>query len=115
VETHAKQGRQKMAKKKGNTKKENSVQLKDRVQRPRKYKVIMHNDDFTPMEFVTGVLEQFFNHSPASATRVMLSIHKDGIGVAGIYSREIAETKKERVLQISRENGFPLLVTTEAE
>ena len=104
-----------MAKKKGNTKKENNVQLKDRVQRPRKYKVIMHNDDFTPMEFVTGVLEQFFNHSPASATRIMLTIHKEGIGVAGIYSREIAETKKERVNQISRENGFPLLVTTEAE
>lgn len=104
-----------MAKKKGTTKRENSVQLKERVQRPRKYKVIVHNDDFTPMEFVTGVLEQFFNHSSASATRIMLTIHKEGIGVAGIYSREIAETKKERVIQISRENGFPLLVTTEAE
>ena len=104
-----------MSKKKGSTKREHNVQLKDRVQRPRKYKVIMHNDDFTPMEFVTQILEQLFNHSTASATRIMLTIHKEGIGVAGIYSREIAETKKERVLQISRENGFPLLVTTEAE
>ena len=104
-----------MAKKKENTKRENSVQLRERVQRPRKYKVIMHNDNFTPMEFVTGVLEQIFNHSPASATRIMLTIHKEGIGVAGLYSREIAETKKERVIQLSRENGFPLLVTTEAE
>ena len=104
-----------MAQKKGKTKRENNVQLKDRVQRPRKYKVIMHNDDFTPMEFVTHILERFFNHSPASSTRIMLSIHNTGIGVAGVYSREIAETKKERVIQISRENGFPLLVTLEAE
>ena len=104
-----------MAQKKGKTKRENNVQLKDRVQRPRKYKVIMHNDDFTPMEFVTQILERFFNHSKASATRIMLSIHNTGIGIAGVYSREIAETKKERVIQISRENGFPLLVTLEAE
>ena len=104
-----------MAQKKGSTKKDHNVQLKDRVQRPRKYKVIVHNDDFTPMEFVTDVLEQFFNLSPAAATRVMLTIHNEGIGVAGIYSREVAETKKERVIQRAREYGFPLLLTTEPE
>ena len=104
-----------MAQKKGSTKKDHDVQLKDRVQRPRKYKVIVHNDDFTPMEFVTTVLEQFFNLSPAAATRVMLTIHNEGIGVAGIYSREVAETKKEKVIQRAREYGFPLLLTTEPE
>ena len=104
-----------MAKKKGTTKREHNVQLKDRVQRPRKYKVLMHNDDFTPMEFVTAVLEQIFNHTPASATRIMIGVHKEGIGIAGIYSREIAETKKEQTIQVAQENGYPLLVTTEPE
>ena len=104
-----------MAKKKGTTKREHNVQLKDRVQRPRKYKVLIHNDDFTPMEFVTGVLEQIFNHSPAAATRIMLGIHREGVGIAGIYSREIAETKKEKTIQIAQEYGYPLLANTEPE
>lgn len=104
-----------MAKKKGSTKREHNVQLKDRIQRPRKYKVLMHNDDFTPMEFVTVVLERIFNHSPASATRVMLGVHKEGVGIAGIYSKEIAETKREQTVQAALENGYPLLVTTEPE
>ena len=104
-----------MAKKKGSTKREHNVSLKDRTQRPRRFKVIMHNDDYTPMDFVTQILEQIFHHSPAAATRIMLAVHKEGAGVAGVYSKEVAETKREQVIQISRENGFPLLVTTEAE
>ena len=103
--------------KKKDTRRDNKedVQVLDRLKRPRKHKVIMHNDDYTPMEFVTQVLEQIFHHSPASATRIMLSIHNSGIGVAGVYSHEIAEAKSSRTIRIAREAGFPLMVTTEPE
>ena len=104
-----------MASKKGKTKREENVQLKERIQRPRKYKVIMHNDDYTPMYFVTQILERIFHHSPPDAHRIMMSIHTTGKGIAGVYSREVAETKCAHVTQISRENSFPLMVTTEAE
>ena len=104
-----------MAAKKGKTQRDENVQLKDRIQRPRKYKVIMHNDDYTPMNFVTQILERIFHHSSAAAERIMLNVHQQGRGVAGIYSREVAETKCAHVIQISRENSFPLMVTTEAE
>lgn len=91
------------------------TQVLDRIKRPRKHKVIMHNDDYTPMEFVVQILEQIFHHSPAGATRVMLSIHNSGIGVAGIYSHEIAEAKSNRAVRVARDAGFPLMVTTEPE
>jgi ATP-dependent Clp protease adaptor protein ClpS len=75
----------------------------------------MLNDDYTPMEFVTMVLEQIFNKSPAEASRVMLSVHRQGSGIAGIYSKEIAETKRDRTIQEARSNGFPLMLHTEPE
>ena len=104
-----------MAAKKGKTQRDENVQLKDRIQRPRKYKVIMHNDDYTPMNFVTQILEKIFHHPTAAAESIMITIHEQGQGIAGIYSREVAETKCAHVIQLSRENSFPLMVTTEAE
>ena len=104
-----------MADKKGKTKRDESVSVKDRVQRPRRYKVLMHNDDYTPMNFVVQMLEQIFHRTPAEATRIMLTVHRQGSGVAGTYSREIAETKSSQTMQIAREQGFPLLLSTEPE
>ena len=104
-----------MADKQGKSKRDESVQVKDRVQRPRRYKVIMHNDDYTPRAFVVQVLEQIFFRSPAESTRIMLTVHRNGKGVAGTYSKEVAETKSSQTMQLARENGFPLLLSTEPE
>jgi ATP-dependent Clp protease adaptor protein ClpS len=88
---------------------------RDRTKKPRKYKVILLNDDYTTMEFVVWVLTAVFHHSQASATRVMLHIHNHGTGVAGIYSREVAETRIAQVQQVAREQGHPLQCTMEPE
>jgi len=82
---------------------------------PRLYKVLLHNDDYTTMEFVVSVLETVFGHGAASATRIMLSIHHRGVGVAGTYPYEIAETKADKVLSLARAAEFPLLCTVEPE
>ena len=87
----------------------------EETREPPLYVVIMHNDDYTPMNFVTQILEKIFHHSTLEAEKIMLSVHQQGRGIAGVYSREIAETKCAHVIQISRENSFPLMVTTEAE
>jgi len=86
-----------------------------KVNVPRKYKVLLHNDDYTTMEFVVWVLQNVFHHTPASATRVMLHIHRTGIGVAGIYGRDVAETRVEQVLTLAKEAGHPLQCTMEPE
>ena len=104
-----------MGKKDPNTKKDESTKVIERIQRPRRYKVIMHNDDYTPMPFVVQILQQIFHRTSAEATRIMLTIHNQGAGIAGVYSREIAETKCNKTIQISRENGFPLMLSTEPE
>lgn len=82
---------------------------------PQMYKVLLHNDDYTSMEFVVAVLQTVFNHSEASATRIMLHIHHNGVGVAGVYPHEIAETKVRKVLELAKEAEFPLLCTMEPE
>ena len=89
--------------------------VKERIKRPRKHKVLLHNDDFTPMEFVVEILESVFNRSGTEATRIMLTVHRSGLGVAGVYSREIAEAKAIKTVRFARESGYPLLCTTESE
>ena len=91
------------------------VLVKERVKRPRRHKVLLHNDDFTPMEFVIDVLETLFHKSSAEATRVMLHVHKNGVGIAGVYSHEVAESKALRTIQLAREAGYPLMASTEPD
>lgn len=85
------------------------------VKQPRMYKVLLLNDDYTPMEFVVHVLEQFFFMGREKATQVMLQVHTQGRGICGVFSREVAETKVSQVNDYSRENSHPLLCTMEAE
>lgn len=94
---------------------EGDLQTREKLKKPRKYKVLLHNDDYTTMEFVVYVLTQVFKHTPAAATRIMLQCHKTGIGVAGIYTREVAETRVTQVMDAARENGHPLQCTMEPE
>ncbi|MFW5878844.1 MAG: ATP-dependent Clp protease adapter ClpS [Myxococcota bacterium] len=82
---------------------------------PRRFKVILHNDDYTTMDFVVDLLIRFFGKSHVEATHVMLMVHTKGAGVAGVYTREVAETKVAQVTRYARENGHPLLCTMEAE
>lgn len=88
---------------------------RSKTKKPRRFKVLILNDDYTPMEFVTMVLTSIFKHSPASAHRLMLAIHRSGLGVAGVYSREIAETRVTHVLDLAQASGFPLQCTMEPE
>lgn len=83
------------------------------VKKPPMYKVIVLNDDYTPMEFVVLVLETFFNMDREKATRVMLHVHTRGVGVCGVFNRDIAETKVNQVNDFSRNNQHPLLCTME--
>jgi len=86
---------------------------KPKVKRPPLYKVVLLNDDYTPMEFVVEVLEHFFSMNREKATQVMLAVHTQGKGVCGIYTRDVAETKAELVNQAARDNGHPLLCEVE--
>jgi ATP-dependent Clp protease adaptor protein ClpS len=86
---------------------------KPKVEEPPLYKVLLHNDDYTSMEFVVLLLERIFSKSTAEATRIMLNVHQQGIGVAGIYSRDIAETKVAVVLDLAQKNEFPLRCSME--
>ena len=88
-------------------------EAKPKLKRPPLYNVVLLNDDFTPMEFVVHVLEQFFGMDREKAVRIMLHVHTQGKGVCGCFSREIAETKVSQVNDYSRENNHPLLCTME--
>lgn len=83
------------------------------LDRPKQYKVLLHNDDYTSMEFVIEVLMHLFHKSLADAERIMLEIHRAGQGTCGIFTYEIAETKVHQVKQLANTNGFPLLATME--
>jgi ATP-dependent Clp protease adaptor protein ClpS len=84
-----------------------------RLKKPPLYQVILHNDDFTTMEFVVYVLQNVFQRSETEAVRVMLQVHLEGVGVAGVYTYEIAEMKVAKVSELARANEFPLLCTIE--
>lgn len=88
-------------------------EAKPRLQRPPLYKVLLLNDDYTPMEFVVQVLETFFRMDREKATQVMLHVHTRGVGVCGLFTREIAETKVSQVNDFSRSHQHPLLCTME--
>ena len=88
---------------------------KRRLKRPRLYRVILLNDDFTTMEFVVWILQTIFHHGESTASAVMLAIHQKGAGIAGIYTYEVAETKVAQVLEYAQEAEFPLQCTMEPD
>ena len=90
-------------------------EAKPRLKKPRMFRVLLVNDDYTPMEFVVHVLEKFFNLDRDTSTRIMLEVHTHGKGVCGIFTHEIAETKVSQVNDYARENEHPLLCTLELE
>jgi len=91
------------------------VKARPRTRKPAMYKVLMLNDDYTPMEFVVHVLERFFQKSREEATRIMLHVHRRGVGVCGVYTYEVAETKVTQVMDLARQNQHPLQCTIEKE
>ncbi len=92
---------------------EEDVILEEEVREPRKYRVLLHNDDYTSMDFVVDVLVKIFRKSADEAHEIMLAVHERGIGQCGIYTREIAETKVAQVHSLARDAGFPLRCTYE--
>ncbi|MFP6598143.1 MAG: ATP-dependent Clp protease adaptor ClpS [Candidatus Hydrogenedentota bacterium] len=96
---------------------EGEVQTKPRneVQRPKRYKVLLHNDHYTSMEFVIMILESIFRKSSTQSVEIMLNVHETGIGIAGVYTASIAETKIKIVHQAAEKQGFPLKCSMEPE
>ena len=95
----------------GNVKSKSDIKIK----MPKKYKVIMHNDDYTSMEFVIEVMVQIFGKSVPEATNIMYEVHEKGYGIAGIYSLDIAKTKTLEAMSIAENEGFPFNLTVEEE
>jgi len=91
------------------------TESKTKLERPPLYKVLLHNDDFTTMEFVVFVLQTVFNHGESDAMRIMLNVHRLGLGVAGVYTYEVAEMKVDKVTSLAQANEFPLLCTMEED
>lgn len=89
------------------------VVLEEELQEPRQFKVLLHNDDYTTMEFVVEVLMRVFHKSEEEAMRVMMSVHEQGVGQCGIYTAEVAETKVHMVHQMARARSFPLRCSME--
>jgi ATP-dependent Clp protease adaptor protein ClpS len=91
------------------------IDAKPKPQKPSLYRVLILNDDYTPMEFVVYVLERFFNRSREEATRIMLHVHQTGVGVCGVYTYEVAETKVAQVVDMARRHQHPLQCTMEKD
>lgn len=91
------------------------TESKEKLQKPPLYKVLLHNDDYTTMDFVIFVLVSVFHKSETDAFRIMMAVHQQGIGVAGVYTYEIAEAKVEKVHSLARASEYPLLCTMEEE
>ena len=91
------------------------LKTRPKTKKPAMYKVLLLNDDFTPMEFVVHVLEKFFNKSRQEATDIMLHVHRRGVGICGVFTHEVAETKVAQVMDFARANEQPLQCTMEKE
>ena len=91
------------------------TKTRPKTKKPSLYKVLLLNDDYTPMEFVILVLEKYFGKSPEEATRIMLHVHQKGVGVCGVFTYEVAETIVTQVMDVARQNGHPLQCTMEKE
>ena len=91
------------------------TKTRPKTKKPNLYKVLLLNDDYTPMEFVIHVLEKYFNKGREDATRIMLQVHQKGVGICGVYTYEVAETKVTQVIDFSRQHGHPLQCTMEKE
>src|SRR5687767_4623282 len=87
----------------------------EKLERPRMWRVLLHNDDYTTQEFVVWVLETIFRKPRAEAFTIMMSVHRSGLGVAGVYTHDVADTKVKATRQMAEEQEFPLLVTMEPE
>ena len=92
-----------------------ATESETKLEKPKLFKVLLHNDDFTTMEFVVFILQTVFMRSDAEAFTVMLKVHNDGVGVAGIYTFEVAQMKAEKAMNLSKANEYPLLCTVEEE
>jgi ATP-dependent Clp protease adaptor protein ClpS len=90
-------------------------ETRDEIDEPPMYKVLLHNDDYTTMEFVVEILMLVFNKPPEEAVEIMLNVHQKGIGICGVYTYEVSETKVNTVHDLARGNGFPLKCTMEEE
>ena len=104
-----------MAQTKGALREKPQVATRNRVARSRRWRVVLLNDDYTSMDFVVMLLESIFHHSPAQAVAVMMKVHKEGRGIAGVFPHDVAETKVLAVHQIARAAGYPLRAEMEAE
>jgi ATP-dependent Clp protease adaptor protein ClpS len=91
------------------------TKTRPKTKKPSLYKVLLLNDDYTPMEFVIHVLEKYFSKGREEATRIMLHVHQKGVGVCGVFTYEVAETKVTQVMDVARQNGHPLQCTMEKE
>lgn len=91
------------------------TKTRPKTKKPSLYKVLLLNDDFTPMEFVVLILQRFFQKGQEDATRIMLHVHQKGVGLCGVYTYEVAETKVTQVMDYSRQHGHPLQCTMEKE
>jgi ATP-dependent Clp protease adaptor protein ClpS len=92
-----------------------ATKVRPKTKKPSMYKVLMLNDDYTPMEFVIQVLEHFFSKSGEEATRIMLHVHQKGVGVCGVFTHEVAETKVSQVMDLARQQQHPLQCTIEKD
>ena len=92
-----------------------STQTRVRTKKPSLYRVLLLNDDYTPMEFVVYILERFFNRSREQATRIMLHVHQKGVGLCGVYTYEVAETKVAQVLDLAKRHEHPLQCVMEKD
>ena|ERR1051326_5993190 len=91
------------------------TESQQKLQKPPLYKVLLHNDNYTTMEFVIFVLMNVFHHSEMDAIRIMLQVHNQQVGIAGVFTYEVAETKVAKVIQLAREHDYPLLCSLEEE